>query len=189
MAGPPTSLSLILQLFILALCHLVHGITVFGDPRLNDSHGAVLLKDGEQTSCEVALISNRFGYVAATCFEVDSELKAMNVSQYEVVFDHGTKSPIPGRCSVANVTINPGLDPKSFANNVAVVAFNSQSIKLWGNYIDRSSAEKSGRIYSRRSITDVMTQKWGPSLGGDDRAIYDYCVDASPVYTANKDAF
>ncbi|KAJ1950540.1 hypothetical protein EC988_004350, partial [Linderina pennispora] len=174
----------IVQAFIFALYYLhlfaggsARSLFVRAEDKIPEFHGAVLLKSGVQTSCEIGLMTNRYGYAAASCFKLDSDLKAINISQYEVLFDSSSSSPTPGRFGIASVTINPYFDPKTFANNLAVVIFNSQSSKLWVNYIDRDPFEKTDRLYVRRSASDVLAQKWNHAASVNDTTIHDTAIN------------
>ncbi|KAJ1950364.1 hypothetical protein FBU59_000717 [Linderina macrospora] len=152
--------------------------------RLNDFHGAVLLKDGEQTSCEIALISNRGGFVAGSCIDIDENFNAKNISRYSVMLDSGAM-PTPGRYPVKGITVHPQYEPPSFGNNLAIVLFNLQSSKLWVNYIDGFPAENTNYLYARRSLNNVSTQSWNSPDSTKDIVVSDGCTKANTLYAAN----
>ncbi|KAJ2058675.1 hypothetical protein GGI08_003382, partial [Coemansia sp. S2] len=93
---------------------------------VNGFKGAILLKNGQQTSCEVALMRSTYGFVAAACIDyLDSEAKAMNQSTiYEVAISAGNQVSY-GTVLVSKITPNPQYDPKTFANNLAVIEFSN----------------------------------------------------------------
>ncbi|KAJ2456642.1 hypothetical protein GGF42_003144 [Coemansia sp. RSA 2424] len=116
--------------------------------------GAVLLKNGQQTSCEVALMRNTYGFVAASCIGfVDSEAKAMNQSTiYEVAITAGNQVSY-GTVLVSKITVNPRYDSKTFANNLAVLEFSSNGGRYeFVNYIASWRPDWSSMYYVRRSL-------------------------------------
>ncbi|KAJ1956608.1 hypothetical protein EC988_001261 [Linderina pennispora] len=156
--------------------------------RLNDFHGAVLLKDGEQTSCEIALISNRAGLVAGSCIDIDKNFNAKNITRYSVMLDSGGM-PTPGVFPVKGITVHPQFEPPSYANNVAVVLFNLQSNKLWVSYIDAFPGENIDYLYARRSLSNVTSQTWNTPDSTRDIVISEGCTKADTLYAANKKDF
>ncbi|KAJ2728584.1 hypothetical protein H4S00_000899 [Coemansia sp. D1744] len=97
-----------------------------GTEDLQAFKGAVLLKNGEQTSCEVALMYSTFGFVSAACLDfTDDTAKTVNMStSYEVMISGGLTSSY-GRFRASRVTPNPNYDPASYANNIAILQFDS----------------------------------------------------------------
>ncbi|KAJ1939636.1 hypothetical protein FBU59_004056, partial [Linderina macrospora] len=127
-------------------------------------------------------MSNRYAFVGASCFTLDDNLNAVNVSQYEVLIDNsGVKDPTPGRFKVSNVVVNPGYNPKSLVNNLAIVKYNSQSEKRWRYAASRTPAASASHLFVRRSISDVVSQRWNTMATNKDVQQYDGCRAASPV--------
>ncbi|KAJ1819540.1 hypothetical protein LPJ60_003706 [Coemansia sp. RSA 2675] len=125
---------------------------------VNGFKGAILLKNGQQTSCEVALMRNTYGFVAASCLDyLDKDAKSVNQSTiYEVAISGGNQVSY-GTAMVSKVTPNPRYDPKTFANNLAVVEFTGNGGRYeFVNYIASWRPDWSSMYYVRRSMVSTM---------------------------------
>ncbi|KAJ2810681.1 hypothetical protein H4S07_002532, partial [Coemansia furcata] len=82
--------------------------------------GAVLVKNGQPTSCEFALIDNQSAFLAANCLDYSNGLVNQN-TKYEIYFDNA-KGQGPGRATLIpdKIIVHPLYNPTSFANNIAV---------------------------------------------------------------------
>ncbi|KAJ2851061.1 hypothetical protein IWW36_001408 [Coemansia brasiliensis] len=141
----------------------VHYPTLFrrnGTEDLQSFKGAVLLKNGEQTSCEVALMYSTFGFVSAACLDyTDTSAKTLNSSTtYEVAISSGLTSSY-GRFKASKVTPNPGYDPVSYANNIALVEFESNGSEFV-NYIASWRQDWIEFYYTRRSLSNAASSTW-----------------------------
>ncbi|KAJ1718676.1 hypothetical protein LPJ61_006519, partial [Coemansia biformis] len=107
-----------------------------GTEDLQAFKGALLLKNGQQTSCEIALMYTTVGFVSASCLDfTDSAGKTVNTTtRYEVMISQGLTAPY-GRFPATQVTVNPNYDPESFANNIAIIQFGSSGTGDFVNYI------------------------------------------------------
>ncbi|KAJ2887179.1 hypothetical protein IWW38_005174 [Coemansia aciculifera] len=125
---------------------------------INGFKGAVLLKNGVQTSCEVALMRNTYGFVAAACLDfTDTNGKVVNTTTvYSVAITAGNQTPY-GTVQVNRVTVNPQFDPKSFANNLAVLEFNGGGAGYdFVNYIASWRPDWTSFEYVRRSLINGL---------------------------------
>ncbi|KAJ2732063.1 hypothetical protein IW152_004100 [Coemansia sp. BCRC 34962] len=125
---------------------------------VNGFKGAILLKNGQQTSCEVALMRNTYGFVAAACIDyMDKEAKTVNQSTiYEVAISGGNQVSY-GTVMVSKITPNPRYDPKTFANNLAVVEFPGNGGRYeFVNYIASWRPDWTSMYYVRRSLISSM---------------------------------
>ncbi|KAJ2779395.1 hypothetical protein H4R18_004040 [Coemansia javaensis] len=117
--------------------------------------GAVLLKNGRPTSCEVALMYTTVGFVAANCLDFAEDSgkgAALNTTtQYQVAISQGLTTPL-GVFPATQVTVNPKYDPKSFANNIAVIQFASNGGGDFVNYIASWRPEWLQLYLTRRSV-------------------------------------
>ncbi|KAJ1742191.1 hypothetical protein LPJ68_002120 [Coemansia sp. RSA 1086] len=141
----------------------VHYPTLFrrnGTEDLQSFKGAVLLKNGEQTSCEVALMYSTFGFVSAACLDyTDASAKTINTTtNYEVAISSGLTSTY-GRFRASKVTPNPGYDPVSYANNIALVEFESNGSEFV-NYIASWRQDWVEFYYTRRSLSNAASSTW-----------------------------
>ncbi|KAJ2754210.1 hypothetical protein GGI19_002572 [Coemansia pectinata] len=121
---------------------------------VNGFKGAILLKNGQQTSCEVALMRSTYGFVAAACIDyLDNEAKSMNQSTvYEVAISAGNQVSY-GTVLVSKITPNPRYDPKTFANNLAVIEFSNNGGRYdFVNYIASWRPDWASMYYVRRSL-------------------------------------
>ncbi|KAJ1948477.1 hypothetical protein FBU59_001576, partial [Linderina macrospora] len=148
-------------------------------------HGAVLLKDGKQTSCELALMHSQAAFVPASCFDVGSSKSVNDVSPYQVAFDVGGSIIARDIVAVDRIIINPQYNPTTFANNIAVILFNSQLKEVWSNPIDRHPEELTDRAYVRRSMKSEDKQTWNAPAVINDMSTDDGCKQASALFESN----
>ncbi|ORX73330.1 hypothetical protein DL89DRAFT_265425, partial [Linderina pennispora] len=153
--------------------------------RVREFHGAVLLKNGKQTSCELALMHNKAAFVPASCFDIDSSNNVNDVSPYEVALDAGGTPITRETVTVDKVIINPRYNPTTYANNVAVIFFNSQAKEEWSNYIDRYPQELTDRAYVRRSMNDEEKKSWNAPAVVNDVKNDEGCKQASAQFASN----
>ncbi|KAJ2448140.1 hypothetical protein EV183_005580 [Coemansia sp. RSA 2336] len=162
----------------------VHYPTLFrrnGTEDLQSFKGAVLLKNGEQTSCEVALMYSTFGFVSAACLDyTDASAKTLNTTtNYEVAISSGLTSSY-GRFRASKITPNPGYDPVSYANNIALVEFESNGSEFV-NYIASWRQDWVEFYYTRRSLSKEASSTWNsPST-----TLYNAQPDLSACAQAN----
>ncbi|KAJ1955371.1 hypothetical protein GGI12_005574, partial [Dipsacomyces acuminosporus] len=93
-----------------------------------------LVKNGIQTTCEVALLNNKFGFIAANCLDYEGQSQVSKTSVYEVYMNAYKDSP-PVKYKVAKYHIPDLFNANSLANNVAVVRFNDDAAIEWTNPI------------------------------------------------------
>ncbi|ORX73142.1 hypothetical protein DL89DRAFT_281776 [Linderina pennispora] len=148
-------------------------------------HGGILLKNGRQTSCELALITNRLAFAAASCFDVDTYNNANGISRYQVALDSGGPPITKEIVSVDKVTINPQYNSTTYASNLAVVFFNSKAKEAWSNKIDVFPQELANRAYVRHSLGDVENQVWNSPAVINGKRNDDGCKQASVQYASN----
>ncbi|KAJ2744860.1 hypothetical protein GGI20_002628 [Coemansia sp. BCRC 34301] len=156
---------------------------------INGFKGAVLLKNGQQTSCEVALMRNTYGFVAASCLDfLDAGAKLVNQSTvYEVAITAGNQVSY-GTVLVSKVTVNPRYDAKTFANNLAVVEFASGGARYeFVNYIASWRPDWTSQYFVRRSL--VNSGVWNvPVVAAYSEQAADLvnCARANKLFLANQ---
>ncbi|KAJ2658450.1 hypothetical protein IWW48_004030 [Coemansia sp. RSA 1200] len=141
---------------------------------LNGFKGALLLKNGRQTSCEVALMDNSYGFVAANCLDYQATSSSSNgtaamggllqlnqTTEYTVMVSQGFVGAF-ATLGVSRVTPNAQYDPVSFANNVALVEFGAGSgnADSFVNYIASWRPEWSSMYYVRRALNTATNSSW-----------------------------
>ncbi|KAJ2693269.1 hypothetical protein GGH99_001244 [Coemansia sp. RSA 1285] len=137
---------------------------------LDGFKGALLLKNGRQTSCEVALMDNSYGFVAANCLDyqsstsngttLDGQLQLNQTTEYTVMVSQGFVSAF-ATLGVSRVTPNKQYDPVSFANNIALVEFSAtSSADAFVNYIASWRPEWSSMYFVRRTLNTATNASW-----------------------------
>ncbi|KAJ2622097.1 hypothetical protein GGI25_003526 [Coemansia spiralis] len=154
--------------------------------------GAVLLKNGVQTSCEVALMYNTYAFVAANCLDYittsnGTSLALNTTTSYTVAISQGLTDAY-GTFSVSSVTPNPKYDPVSFANNVALLQFASNGGSSFVNYIASWRPEWTNRYFVRRSLNAASNSGFNqPVLTAYDSTSDDTaCAQANQLFSLNQ---
>ncbi|KAI9467854.1 hypothetical protein BX667DRAFT_503868, partial [Coemansia mojavensis] len=93
---------------------------------IDKSKGGVLGKNGKITSCELAVIDNKAAVVAASCLDFVLSNTLDSKTEYTVYLDGGNDN-IRGAYKVENITVHPDYNPDNYANNLAILEFNSNS--------------------------------------------------------------
>ncbi|KAJ2155846.1 hypothetical protein IW145_004127, partial [Coemansia sp. RSA 521] len=148
-------------------------------------HAAVLVKNGKQTSCEIALIDGSSGFVAATCV-VDANGAVDTSSRYEVYTDnYGTRKSVNAPILSGSIRVHPQFKTSSFANNIAIVQFS-----LSGNPKLKIDVAVDHRTWAstkfvRRSMSNLENGEWGtPNTGGSELSRSE-CAASSGLYSSN----
>ncbi|KAJ2016753.1 hypothetical protein IW146_001750 [Coemansia sp. RSA 922] len=153
---------------------------------IGNFRGAILVKNGIATSCELALIDHQAAFVAASCLDFkDGQVNAD--TKYEVYFD-GAKGQAPGRATIDpdDIHVNPLYSVHTFANNIAVVEFDFVDQGVWVNYLAVNRLEWNDIVYVRRQLRSASSMSWStPSvmaqLGSDPG-----CAKASGLFASNQ---
>ncbi|KAI9471093.1 hypothetical protein BX667DRAFT_520270 [Coemansia mojavensis] len=172
------------------------GFGIWGDPEpqnLGSIKGGILMKGNGLTTCRVALASQTFGFVAASCIDwVDGNMDP-NAS-YGLALSNGYTG-IGGNLQVDSIIPHPNYNDKTFENNIAVVMLKPNSAISFTNLIADWPADWHNYQFVHRTITDSVPYFWNePSImitnGTNSIATNDnLCSSASPLYAANKDNF
>ncbi|KAJ2854944.1 hypothetical protein GGI22_004312, partial [Coemansia erecta] len=85
--------------------------------------GGVLVKNGEQTSCELGVIDSTAAFVAAPCLDFSGSDVNKNI-KYEVYLDAGIDNT-PVTYTVSSIAIHPDYNATMNLNPVAVLQFNT----------------------------------------------------------------
>ncbi|KAJ1662340.1 hypothetical protein IW140_005952 [Coemansia sp. RSA 1813] len=150
--------------------------------------GALLIKNGDVTTCELALISNKAAFVAANCLDYTDGTNTVDSSTvYQVMISDGNTKTI-GRYDVDEVDAHPRYNPKTFANNVALLKYNSDSSVEWKNYIAANPTEWDSEFYVQRTLTTNSTSSnWNtPNVVQSSGSAPSGCAKASALYAANQ---
>ncbi|KAJ2746117.1 hypothetical protein GGI20_001602 [Coemansia sp. BCRC 34301] len=168
---------LALILALLVVSHTASGAQFGSWPSINSYRGAVLFKNGQQTSCELALIDQSSAFIAASCIPGST-------TQYEIFFE-SSRYQKASSSLVSAVHMHPGYDATTYANNIAVVTFTMDG--KWTNAVSVNRDEWTDALFVRRFRDDgrwrapvVDSGAWGGFQG---------CALSSGIYASNQRDF
>ncbi|KAJ2864163.1 hypothetical protein GGH94_003111 [Coemansia aciculifera] len=200
-------LSHLALIFVLLVSHTASGIpqkstlsnnhyverAAFGNwPAINTYRGALLVKNGQQTSCEFALIDQRSAFIAASCLDLKPGSTAVEDStRHEIFFDNAkglkaTKSPIPA----GDIHVHPNYDPATYANNIAVVIYTMDQKRIWTNAVSVNRDEWTNALFVRRYLESEKSMNWrSPTINSGAWGGFAGCATASGIYSSNQRDF
>ncbi|KAJ2658584.1 hypothetical protein IW148_004629 [Coemansia sp. RSA 1199] len=148
-------------------------------------HAAVLVKNGKQTSCEIALIDGSSGFVAATCV-VDANGAVDTSSRYEVYTDnYGPRKSVNAPILSGSIRVHPQFKMSNFANNIAIVQFSlpgSPNLKI-AVAVDHGTWASTKFV--RRSMSNLANGEWGTAKTGGSELSRSECAASSGLYSSN----
>ncbi|KAJ2741464.1 hypothetical protein GGI20_005171 [Coemansia sp. BCRC 34301] len=152
--------------------------------------GGLLVRNGKQTSCGLGILDNMASLISADCLDYVSGGKAVDSSiKYEAFVDAGNDGAT-ARYRVQNVTVHPGYDPQTKANNVALIQYNKGAKVLWYNYNAVGPSDWTGVVYTQRYLSDIEGMAWAtPKVYSQDSVTDSPCAKLSPLYKANPEQF
>ncbi|KAJ1945181.1 hypothetical protein GGF37_001822 [Kickxella alabastrina] len=154
--------------------------------------GAILLKNGEQTTCEIALMRSTYGAVSASCLDYtdDNDQSVDTSTNYEVAISAGLVGTY-GTFKVAKLTPHPHYDPSSYANNIAVIQFDNGGRGDFINFIASWRPDWKTLYYVRRTMFDVAKAGWNTPVTTVYNSTVDSgdCARASDVFASNQNSF
>ncbi|KAJ2722683.1 hypothetical protein GGI07_003146 [Coemansia sp. Benny D115] len=158
--------------------------------RVNDMKGAILYKGDKPTTCEVALVSNLVGFVSANCLDYMDGTTSLNAqTTYQVLASSGNTTTM-GKYKVDSVVPHPDYNPTTFANNIALLKFNSGATLQTKNYIAANRAEWSSEFFVRRGVVANSADAWAApqvvTKSGDSTS---GCGSASTLFSSNINDF
>ncbi|KAJ2403089.1 hypothetical protein GGI23_000228 [Coemansia sp. RSA 2559] len=151
----------------------------------------VLVKNGVQTSCELALIDNKAAFVAANCV-TDTNGNLDTTNAYAVYY---TDSNVQGSNAVSAsitsslITLHPEYSIYTLANNIAILQFNPSQSVSWQNPIAVNKNAWSDTVLSRRRLVSVSSSTWANQLHESLNEASDDCSSNSGLYAANTKDF
>ncbi|KAJ2007597.1 hypothetical protein GGI04_000712 [Coemansia thaxteri] len=195
-------LSRVALIFVLLVSHTTSGIpllkdhrntnkrAVFGGlPSLSTFRGGVLVKNGRQTACELALIDSSSAFVAASCLDTQPGVSG---TRYEVYFDGAAGKNSGGSAPIlsANIYVHPRYDAATYANNVAVVQYAISPQQKWSSSVAANRDEWTNALFVRRYLSDLGSTTWGTPEANTGAWAGDVdCAAASGIYAANQRDF
>ncbi|KAJ1951624.1 hypothetical protein FBU59_000029 [Linderina macrospora] len=104
------------------------------------------------------MLNTYTGLVAANCFKNASNIYA-DKSVYDIYIEGGNGTN-PYRTAVVDFSFHSSYDPKTLANNVYGIRFNSPTKYNIDNRLGLNLKDYSKFIFSRKIISDVANMKW-----------------------------
>ncbi|KAJ1797318.1 hypothetical protein LPJ59_003217 [Coemansia sp. RSA 2399] len=128
---------------------------------INQFKGAVLYKNGEQTTCELALMSYTSAFVTASCLDFTSGLTLNETTTYHVFMDNSTTGAVTVISEVdpSDIYVHPDFDAGTWENNIAVIAFNKESPVAYNTSIAMDGFNSSAQAFVRRTM-DTSSTSW-----------------------------
>ncbi|KAJ2804758.1 hypothetical protein H4R20_002375, partial [Coemansia guatemalensis] len=157
--------------------------------RLSERKGGVFFKDGQQTACGMAFLTNNAALVTADCFDfVGGKVDRSTI--YRVYTSRAFTKTTEG-FDLRDIIVHPDYNPETKANNVAAVTYNLGEKLTWemDTAIDPGTWE--ARVYSQRHIKNMTGLIWDyPEYTTEDKIEQDdACSDLSPIFSENTDKF
>ncbi|KAJ1899951.1 hypothetical protein LPJ66_001780, partial [Kickxella alabastrina] len=110
-------------------------------------------------------------------------------ASYEIYFnDAAGLAKERALISNSKITIHPDFDPRTFANNIAVVRFTGISSSGWSSGVGISADEWNNRWFARSYLQDVQTMTWNEAVIETRLRQSSYCIQTSGIYAANTDS-
>ncbi|KAJ2601890.1 hypothetical protein EV177_006895 [Coemansia sp. RSA 1804] len=150
--------------------------------------GAILVKNGQATTCEFGLIDNQAAFVAASCLDYTSNGNLNTSTSYEIFFS-ATTDHDASKASISSkdIHIHPHYDPTTLADNIAVVQYDFRERGGWVNYIAVYKSEWTSQYYVRRRLYDASKQSWWGAYVNGYTGSAPTCSTLSPLYAQNTD--
>ncbi|KAJ1863095.1 hypothetical protein LPJ78_004268 [Coemansia sp. RSA 989] len=151
--------------------------------------GGMLVKDGLQTSCNLAVIDSKASVVAAACLNFMSDGSLNTTTKYTVYLDDGADGKA-AKYTVDSVTVHPEYNATYQLNNLATLQYNADGETTFQNMITpiKGFEKWDELVYTRYTLKDMETMEWEPrsyNIGWLD-AEYK-CDGLSMVHTVNVD--
>ncbi|KAJ2461781.1 hypothetical protein GGI02_005617, partial [Coemansia sp. RSA 2322] len=150
--------------------------------------GAVLVINGNQTTCEAALIDSSAAFLAASCLQYNNG-KLDNSAKYELVIKMGDNSAGSQKYAISSIAVHPQYQASTYINNLAVVQFNQSPSISWAFSVGINPAEWNTEYYTRRTLSSVPDMRWNNVIAIDSNSTPDDCSKYSKVYSANSKDF
>ncbi|KAJ2161401.1 hypothetical protein GGF46_001496 [Coemansia sp. RSA 552] len=151
--------------------------------------GLLMESSGEQTICQIILLSPTTGVTSASCIKTGSG--KYTSGHYKLVVG-GRENTFLGDAAgfdIEDAVLHPDYDEDTFANNIAVVTFSS-TLSSDYNYRVASRPSEFGSFYFvQRSLVEDLSAWNNHALVQDSVSYNDECGDASALFKANQDDY
>ncbi|KAJ2892796.1 hypothetical protein GGI21_005531, partial [Coemansia aciculifera] len=152
--------------------------------------GAVLIINGNQTSCEAALIDSGSAFVAASCLQYKNG-NLDTTANYQLSVYMGSNGAGTQIYGISQITVHPQYSSSLYINNLAVVQFNPGASIAWSYLIGINPSEWSHEYFARRSLAanSAGNTQWNNILALDSMDSPSDCATYSSVFVSNSKDF
>ncbi|KAJ2848116.1 hypothetical protein IWW36_003490 [Coemansia brasiliensis] len=159
------------------------------EAQLKSVKGGVLVKDGIQTSCNLAVIDSKASIVGADCLNFMSDGSLNTTTEYTVYLDDGADGKA-AKYTVDSVTVHPDYNVTYQLNNLATLQYNADGEITFQNAIApiKDFENWDELLYIRYTLKDVETMEWEPRSYTTGWTDFEYkCDRLSAVHAVNVD--
>ncbi|KAJ2305821.1 hypothetical protein IWW54_004956, partial [Coemansia sp. RSA 2705] len=149
---------------------------------------AVLMINGNQTSCESALVDSKAGFIAASCLKYTSGTNVDDSATYELVVKAGGGAATE-KYAITQIDVHPAYNADTYVNNLAMVQFDQDSKVSFQNYIGIDPDEWNDHFFIRHSLSSTTSLTWNNIIAFSSTDTPSYCEEASRAYSENPDDF
>ncbi|KAJ2393671.1 hypothetical protein H4S02_000033 [Coemansia sp. RSA 2611] len=122
--------------------------------------GGILVRDGKRTSCELGVVDSQSAIVSALCMGFTASDETLSDVKFEAYLDAGGDGEY-AKYSVEKVTVHPHYNSTTFANDIAIISYNSGGNVKWQNPIAPVYGYKWDSVaFVRRSLLDMEKPTW-----------------------------
>ncbi|KAJ1719586.1 WD repeat-containing protein 33 [Coemansia erecta] len=159
----------------------------------NDSWGAILVKNSQQTTCEIGLIGVTAGMVAANCLDfTDSGSNSLDPdTSYKAYLYNGQvgSEPMIYTIEQSDIHVHPSYNSSNFAYNMAILEFNKGSTDSTKTYVGSTIAYTEDKSYTQRSLDSDLKHWDTTSFGQEQGGLYDVCAENDSIYQISATRF
>ncbi|KAI8319909.1 hypothetical protein GQ54DRAFT_298992 [Martensiomyces pterosporus] len=154
---------------------------------INAVSTGILVKNGNQTSCELIPVDSRAGFLAASCLDFVGKQVDNRTAYWVYIQD--TNLNLHSNFTLEKIHVHPLFDPNTYANNIAVVEYNSKGALNWTSPVAMDKSSWTETVYSRRIIRDMDQMRWNLPSWVSSLSTNLECKNASGLYATNTGSF
>ncbi|KAJ2804760.1 hypothetical protein H4R20_002377, partial [Coemansia guatemalensis] len=157
--------------------------------KLSGRKGGVFFKDGQQTTCGFAFLTNQAVLITADCFDFVG--KTVDRSVNYRVYTNPSFNGVTMGFDLKDIVVHPDYNPDTKANNVAAASFNLKGKQEWEMDTAIDFGTWQARVYAQRHLKNLDGMVWDyPAYTLENTVEQDStCSDLSPIFSENTDKF